>query len=80
MDVGTRTAHNEGGVARDFVGFYKNWEKLFGISNYKTYVTGESYAGRYVPYIAAEMLNQNDTTYFDVGSEYLLLALGARNR
>lgn len=42
-------------------------QKTFGIQNHKTYVTGESYAGRYVPYIANAMLDQNDTCYFDLG-------------
>lgn len=27
---------------------------------------GESYAGRYVPYIGAQMLDQNNTEYFDL--------------
>ena len=27
---------------------------------------GESYAGRYVPYISAQMLDQKDKTYFDL--------------
>lgn len=26
-------------VAKDFVGFFKNWEIIFGIENYKIYVT-----------------------------------------
>ena len=39
---------------------------LFGIKNFKIYVTGESYAGRYVPYISAAMLNQKDKMYFDL--------------
>ncbi|KAF4547837.1 Serine carboxypeptidase-like protein 10 [Elsinoe fawcettii] len=64
--TGLITAFDEEDIAKDFVGFYKNWQKLFGIENYQTYVTGESYAGRYVPYIAAEMLQQNDPTYFNV--------------
>lgn len=29
-------------------------------------VTGESYAGMYVPYIASGMLDEKDTTYFNV--------------
>lgn len=70
---GNGTARNESDIAKDFVGFYKNWQKVFGIENYKTYVTGESYAGRYVPYIAAEMLNQKDKTYFDVGGKFATL-------
>lgn len=39
---------------------------LFGIKHFKIYVTGESYAGRYVPYISAAMLNQKDKKYFDL--------------
>ena len=27
------------------------WQTIFNISDYKIYVTGESYAGRYVPYV-----------------------------
>ena len=36
---GRKTAHSEKGVAEDFVGFFKNWEKLFGIENYKIFLT-----------------------------------------
>ena len=30
------------------------------------YITGESYAGQYIPYIADAMLEKNDTKYFNV--------------
>ena len=43
---GNVTAKNEKDISVDFVNFFKNWEKLFSIKNYKVYVTGESYAGR----------------------------------
>jgi carboxypeptidase D len=43
------TATTEEEIAQDFLGFFKNFQDTFGISNYKIYVTGESYAGRYVP-------------------------------
>ena len=46
-------------------------KKTFGIKDHKIYVTGESYAGRYVPYIANAMLDEDDTTYFDVGGKSL---------
>lgn len=48
-----------------------NFENLFGISDYKIYVTGESYAGRYVPYIASAMLDMNDTKLFNVSGALL---------
>ena len=39
------------------------------MENHDVYVTGESYAGRYVPYIANAMLDQADTTYYNVKGE-----------
>jgi carboxypeptidase D len=63
---GTPTASSEEEIAQDFVSFFKNFQTAFGIKNFKIYVTGESYAGRYVPYISAAMLNQNDKSYFDL--------------
>ncbi|KAI0120670.1 putative serine-TYPE carboxypeptidase F precursor [Xylariales sp. AK1849] len=65
-DVGTATYHNEFEVADEFRGFWKNFADTFGMQNYKIYITGESYAGLYCPYIAGGMLDQNDTKYFDV--------------
>lgn len=35
---GRITARSEEGVAKDFVGFFENFEKLFGINNYKIYM------------------------------------------
>lgn len=60
------TATSEEETAADFVAFFKNWQDIFGISNYKIYVTGESYAGRYVPYVAGAMIDMNDTEHFNV--------------
>lgn len=64
--LGAPTATNQEEIAQDFIKFFKNWEQLFGIKDYKIYITGESYAGRYVPYISAAMLDQNDTTYYNL--------------
>lgn len=64
--TGIPTATSEEDVAAQFLGFFKNFEDLFGIKNYKIYVTGESYAGRYVPYISAAMLDKKDKTYYDL--------------
>lgn len=51
--------------------FFENFENLFGIRDFKIYVTGESYAGRYVPYIASAMLDKNDTSLFNVSGALL---------
>ena len=67
--IGEVTATTEEEIAQDFIKFFKNFEDTFGIKNYKIYVTGESYAGRYVPYISAAMLDQNDTEYYDLSGE-----------
>ncbi|TPX11381.1 uncharacterized protein E0L32_001199 [Thyridium curvatum] len=53
-------------VAKDFVDWFLNFQKTFGICKFKIYVTGESYAGIYVPYISGEMLDRNDTDRLDV--------------
>jgi carboxypeptidase D len=64
--TGTPTATSEEDVAAQFMGFWKNFVDTFSMQGYKVYITGESYAGAYCPYIASAMLDEEDTTYFDV--------------
>ena len=63
---GNATATSQEETAEEFLGFFKNFVDTFGLQNRKVYITGESYAGRYVPYIADAMLSKNDSTYYDV--------------
>lgn len=63
---GTPNITDEVGLANEFRGFYKSFVDLFGLYNWKTYVTGESYAGFYVPYIADSFIHANDTKYFNL--------------
>jgi carboxypeptidase D len=63
---GNVTATSEEDIAADFLGFFEYFLDVFNIKNLKIYVTGESYAGRYVPYISAAMLNTNNTELFDL--------------
>lgn len=72
FSIGDVTAKTEEETAQDFISFFKNWQQIFGVKNFKIYVTGESYAGRYVPYISAAMLEQEDKEYYDLSGEYLL--------
>src|ERR1700760_968099 len=37
---GKVTASSEEEIAQDFIGFFKNFQEIFGISNYKIFVTG----------------------------------------
>ncbi|KAK8858472.1 hypothetical protein IAR55_002699 [Kwoniella newhampshirensis] len=66
FSIGTPKATTEEEIADDFIKWFKNFQQTFGIKNHKIYVTGESYAGRYVPYISAAMLDQNDTEYYNL--------------
>ena len=70
FSIGEVTATTEEEIAQDFIKFFKNFETTFGIQNFRIFVTGESYAGRYVPYISAAMLDQNDTTYYDLSGTF----------
>ncbi len=58
---GIPSARNEEDVAAQFLGFWENFVNTFDLKGRKVFITGESYAGYYVPYIADAMLNKNDT-------------------
>ncbi|KAK1565874.1 serine carboxypeptidase [Colletotrichum navitas] len=57
---------NEVELAAEFKGFYKNFVDTFQTNDWKTYITGESYAGYYIPYIADGFISANDTEYFNL--------------
>ncbi|ETI26220.1 hypothetical protein G647_02997 [Cladophialophora carrionii CBS 160.54] len=57
---------NETDVARQFAGFWKNFMTTFNMTGRKVYLTGESYAGMYIPYIADYFISQNNTDYYNV--------------
>ena len=73
FSIGNKTAVSEEDIAADFIGFFKNFQDIFGIKKFKIYVTGESYAGRYVPYVANAMLDANDTDYYDLRGTLIFL-------
>ncbi|KAK7721836.1 hypothetical protein SLS64_000987 [Diaporthe eres] len=63
---GIPTATSEEDVGKQFMSWFMNFVDAFGMQGYSVYITGESYAGQYVPYIASAMLDANDTTYYNV--------------
>ena len=63
---GPSTVTNDVEVSEQFMDFWKNFLDTFGMQNYSVYLSGESYAGQYIPYIADAMLSANDTMYFNV--------------
>jgi carboxypeptidase D len=65
---GTPTATSEADVAAQFLGFWKNVVDTFALQDFTVYITGESYAGYYVSYIADAMFNANDKEYYNVSS------------
>lgn len=67
FSLGTPSVTDEVALAAQFRGFWKNFINTFDqLKGAKTYLTGESYAGAYVPYIANSFLLQNNTEYFNL--------------
>ncbi|KAI5199758.1 alpha/beta-hydrolase [Aureobasidium subglaciale] len=66
FSTGNATATNEDIVAEQFLGFWHNFMDTFELKGRKIYITGESYAGMYAPYIASAMIQHNDTEYYNV--------------
>ena len=51
--------HDEVELSQEFAGFWKNFVQAFRLQNRKMFITGESYGGFYVPYVADEFIRQN---------------------
>lgn len=63
---GTPNITNEIELADEFRGFWKSFIDTFDLKTWDVYVTGESYAGYYVPYIADSFIGANDTDYYNL--------------
>ncbi|KAK3389830.1 serine carboxypeptidase [Podospora didyma] len=76
---GNVTARNQQDVAKQFMGFWKNFVDTFALQGYKVYVTGSSYSGMYTPYISSAMLDANNTQYFDLSGMMIFDGLFSKN-
>ena len=65
---GNSTPKNVEESTAQFLGFFRNFVDTFDLHHKKVYIAGESFAGKYIPYIADAMLKKNDTEYYNVES------------
>ena len=66
LSPGPATVQDEIDVSNQFNDFWKRFIQTFSMQGYKVYITGESYAGQYIPYLASGMLDRKDTTHFNL--------------
>ncbi|KAF2134769.1 serine carboxypeptidase, partial [Dothidotthia symphoricarpi CBS 119687] len=63
---GTPNITDEVQLATEFRGFWKSFFDTFELQGWKTYITGESYGGYYVPYIADGFIGADDDQYYNL--------------
>ncbi|MCJ1314230.1 hypothetical protein MMC25_007910 [Agyrium rufum] len=63
---GTPDISNDFDMAKEFMGFYKNFIDTFDLHGSDAYITGESFGGVFASYIADGMLRANDKKYYNV--------------
>ncbi|TQN64406.1 Carboxypeptidase Y-like protein [Colletotrichum shisoi] len=66
FSVGSPNATTEKEIAQQFLGFYHNWMETLGTKGRKTDLTGESYAGHYIPYIGDTMIKSNQSADYNL--------------
>jgi carboxypeptidase D len=64
--TGNISVNDEHDVTTQFMGFWANFIDLFSMQGYDIYITGESYAGQYIPYIASGFLDAKDEINFNL--------------
>ena len=63
---GRPNVRSQGDIAKYFLTFWRNFVDLYELHESKVYIAGESYAGKYVPYLADAMISQNNDRYFSL--------------
>ena len=62
-------------VASHFLGFFKKFIDTFRLQGKDIYITGESYAGYYIPSLASAMLDADDKDHFNLQGVMLVDAV-----
>ena len=63
---GSPNVQSQEDVSRYFLAFWIHFVDLFQLQNAKIFLAGESYAGKYIPYLANAMIGKSDETYFNL--------------
>jgi carboxypeptidase D len=63
---GIPNINDEVELAVQFRGLFKSFVDTFDMHGWQVYLTGESYAGFYIPYIAQGFIQANDVSYFNL--------------
>lgn len=61
-----KLAKNVEDSSAQFLRFFKNFIDTFHLHHKKIYITGESFARKYIPFIANAIWNTNNTEYYNV--------------
>lgn len=58
---------NDVELGLEFAGFWRNFIDAFEMHGFTTYLTGESFAGYYLPYIADAFVSAANKSYYNLG-------------
>jgi len=76
LGKGTPDITDENGVADQFYGFLVQFFKTFPeLKHKKLYITGESYAGKYIPYISGNLLSKPPSENKETGVNFQGMAI-----
>lgn len=76
LGKGTSDITDENGVASEFYGFLVQFFQTFPeLKHKKLHITGESYAGKYIPYIAGNLLTKSKSENKKTGINYQNIAI-----
>ncbi|KAF9876880.1 hypothetical protein CkaCkLH20_05726 [Colletotrichum karsti] len=71
FSVGDFNGTTEEEIAEQFLGFYDNWMETFDTKGRQTYLTGESYAGFYIPYIGDAMIQSDHCADYNLAGSLM---------
>jgi len=68
--------HSLEDLSKEFIIWLKRFVEIFKFQNSSVYITGESFAGQYIPYIAREVIEEIDAKKLSISLKGLLIGNG----